>query len=393
MILTLTTRDRNKLLPRRIRPTMSDPLRSVSDLPFLTDSPGIGGRLRQQPEDFRVEELPLYEASGEGEHAMLLVEKRDLTTPRLVEVLSQSLGVSDREIGVAGRKDRFAVTRQFVTLPARSLDSLDPSQVEEQLQLGELLAAGESIRVLSAKRHGNKLKTAHLAGNRFEIVLRGVADSAAAASTGDPLETARDTCRQIERSGFVNYFGEQRFGHSDNSDEDGFRLLRGEKQGRLNRGALRFTMSAVQSRLFNEWAAKRVEEELAATVLPGDVMQVVKSRGCFLVDPTDLPSEQSRFDTRETVPTGPIFGPKMKMPAGEAAVREKAVLQIAGLTGEEFAKYRKVAAGARRPLLVWPKDLAVKEISESALEFSFTLPSGSYATSLMREIVKKSTET
>lgn len=367
---------------------MSASLRSVSDLPFLTTTPGIGGRFRNQPEDFRVEELPLYEASGEGEHAVLLVEKRDLTTPRLVEVISKSLGISDREIGVAGRKDRFAVTRQFVTLPARSLNSLEPVEVQKQLRLDDHLAPGESIRVLSADRHRNKLKTGHLAGNRFEIVLRDVAVSDASSSMG-VLQVAQDSCRQIEQSGFVNYFGEQRFGHSDNSDEDGFHLLRGEKTRRLNRGALRFTMSAVQSRLFNEWAAMRVDEGLAATVLSGDVMQVVESRGCFVVDPDDLPTEQSRFDLRETVPTGPIFGPKMKSPADEAATRETTILELAGLTGEEFAKFRKVAAGARRPLLVQPQDLAVKEVSESAIEFSFTLPSGSYATSLLREILKK----
>jgi tRNA pseudouridine13 synthase len=366
---------------------MSAPLRSVSDLPFLTKTPGIGGRFRNQPEDFRVEELPLYEASGEGEHAMLLIEKRDLTTPRLVEVLSTSLGVPEREIGVAGRKDRFAVTRQFVTLPARSLNSLEPVEVQKQLRLDDHLAPGESIRVLSADRHRNKLKTGHLAGNRFEIVLRDVAVSDAAAR--GVLEIAQESCRQIEQSGFVNYFGEQRFGHSNNSDEGGFHLLRGENTRRLNRGALRFTMSAVQSRLFNEWAATRLDEGLASTVIPGDVMQVVESRGCFVVDPDDLPTEQSRFDLRETVPTGPIFGPKMKSPDLEAATRETTILELAGLTGEEFAKFRKVAAGARRPLLVQPQDLAVKEISESVLEFSFTLPSGSYATSLLREILKK----
>ena len=383
MIPRFTTKARDRPSFLKNRSTMSDPPRSASVLPCLTTTPGIEGQFRNQPEDFSVEELPLYETSGEGEHAMLFIEKRDITTPRLVEVLSQSLGISDREIGVAGRKDRFAVTRQFVTVPARSLESLDPEQVTEQLQLGDQLGPGESIRVLTADRHRNKLKTGHLAGNRFEIVLRDVS-----VSEGEPFEVAQETCRQIDRSGFVNYFGEQRFGHSDNSDEDGLRLLRGEKSRRLNRGALRFTMSAVQSRLFNEWAAKRLDDGLAATVLPGDIMQVIESGGCFNVDPDEVATEQSRFDLRETVPTGPMFGPKMKTPAGEAAEREKAILESAGLTGDEFAKFHKVAAGARRPLLVWPKNLTVKQTSQSVLEFSFTLPAGTYATSLLREVQK-----
>lgn len=363
---------------------MSDLLRSVSDLPFLTKTPGIGGRIRQCPEDFRVEELPLYEASGEGEHVMLLVEKRDLTTSRLVELLSRSLGLPERDIGTAGRKDRFAVTRQFVTVPARGLDSLEPGSINTQFGLAAHLGPGEHVRVLSAARHRNKLRTGHLAGNRFHITLRGVAGTA-----GEPLEIAQTTCREIERSGFVNYFGEQRFGQSGNSDEDGFRLLRGESSRRLNRGALRFTISAVQSRLFNEWAARRVEEGLAHRVLPGDVMQVVATGGCFLVDDAGAgpdSDEQSRFDRRETVITGPMFGPKMKPASATPAERERAVLQSAHLTGEEFARFRKVAAGARRPLLVWPADLAVTEADESSLTLSLTLPAGAYATSLLREL-------
>lgn len=363
---------------------MSDALRRpVSDLPFATATPGLQGRLRSCPEDFRVKELPLYEASGDGEHAMLLIEKRELTTPTLIGLLADALGISERDVGVAGRKDSYAVTSQFVTVPARSLNSLDPEAIESQCGLDERLHPGQSVRVLSAARHRNKLKTAHLSGNRFQILLRLEKPSEKSA-----LEAAEATCEVIRRTGFVNYFGEQRFGHSNRSDEEGLQLLRDEKTRRLNRATLRFTLSAVQSRLFNEWAARRITDSLTQTILPGDVMQVVESGGCFVVDPEHLAEEQTRFDSRETVLTGPMFGPKMKPPTGEAAEREAVILQLASLTGREFEKFRKVASGARRPFLVWPKDLTVKEVAEAALQFSFTLPAGAYATSLLREITK-----
>ena len=354
---------------------------SAAALPLLTNTPGIGGRYRNQPEDFRVEELPCYAASGEGEHALLLVEKRDLTTQQVVELFSRSLGVPDRDIGVAGRKDRFAVTSQYVTVPARSLDGLNPEVVHVQLKLDQALQAGESIRIRSVERHRNKLKTGHLAGNRFEIVVRSVKSETA-------LETALETAQQIEESGFVNYFGEQRFGHSSNTDEDGFRLLRGEKVRRLSRTALRFTLSAVQSRLFNLWASSRVRDGLTHQVLVGDVMQVIRSGGCFTVTEADLAREQDRFENHETVVTGPLQGPKMKPACGVAAQREQDVLQCAGLNGQEFAKVRKVAAGARRACLVRPRDLTVRTQDEEALAFSFSLPPGAYATCLLREFLK-----
>lgn len=364
---------------------MSDELRRpVSDLPRLTSTTGVHGRIRSCPEDFRVEELPLYEATGDGEHAMLLIKKRELTTPRLVQLLARSLGITDRDIGVAGRKDSFAVTSQFVTVPAKSLASLEPDAIQAQLNFADQLPPGQELRVLSAARHRNKLKTGHLAGNRFQIVLR-LED----ASSSSVLNSAETILTEIERTGFPNYFGEQRFGHSNNSDEDGFRLLRGEKVRRLNRTALRFTLSAVQSRLFNEWAARRIDDGLATTLLPGDVMQVVESGGCFVVEADRLASEQSRFDQRETVLTGPMFGLKMKAACGEPAARETAILSAASLTGDEFAKFRKVAAGARRPLLIRPKELAVKQTGETELVLSFTLPPGAYATSLLREVTGK----
>lgn len=344
----------------------------MDHLPFLTDAPGIGGRLKVQPEDFAVDEVPLYEACGEGEFLYLRIRKRDISATELTSHFARVLGISQSAIGVAGRKDRRAVTTQYVSVPARSVD--DSSKLNT-----------DQIEVLESKLHRNKLKTGHLASNRFEIVLRDV-DISDATELRRIVET---TSEAIGRLGFLNYYGEQRFGRDDDTDSDGFRLLRGEHVRRLGKNALRFALSAAQSRMFNDWVAERASDGLTHVVLPGDVMQVVGSGGCFVVE--DAAAEQARFDKRETVLTGPIFGPKMRQPAGEPATREAAILHRFGLTPDAFQRFRKLTSGTRRPLLVWPGDFAA-EVIDGGVRLSFTLPSGAYATALLREFTKQEPE-
>lgn len=338
----------------------------MDHLPFLTDTPGIGGRLKAQPEDFVVDEVPLYEACGEGEFLYLRIRKREVSATELTSHIARTLGISQAEIGAAGRKDHRAITTQFVSVPARSIN--DPSQLNT-----------DQIEVIESKLHRNKLRTGHLAGNRFEIVLR---------DADDPAELRRiveTTSEAIGRLGFLNYYGEQRFGRSDDTDSDGFRLMRGEHVRRLNRNALRFALSAAQSRLFNEWTAERVRDGLTHKIMTGDVMQVVGSGGCFVVE--DAAAEQARFDNQETVLTGPIYGPKMRQTAGEPAAREAAILDRFGLTPDAFLRFRKLTSGTRRPLIVWPGDFSV-EVLESGVRLKFVLPSGAYATALLREFTK-----
>ncbi len=144
-------------------------------------------------------------------------------------------------------------------------------------------------------------------------------------------------------------------------------------------------LSAVQSALFNAVLAARLTGSRLHTVLAGDVMQVVASGGPFVVE--DRAVEQPRFDARETVITGPIFGPKMRAPQGEAAEVEQAVLDDWGLAAADFTRFSQLTSGTRRPLLVWPTHLVVQP-GEKDLRLDFELPSGSYATCLLREFMK-----
>ncbi|MFV0442235.1 MAG: tRNA pseudouridine(13) synthase TruD [Planctomycetaceae bacterium] len=339
-------------------------------LPYLTtDLPGLGGRIKVEPEDFVVEEQPLYRPSGSGEHLYLWIEKRDVSGERLLEHVARTLGISRNDIGMAGIKDRRAVTRQFLSVPNKAKE-----------RVSELTT--ESIRVLEVMPHGNKLRTGHLAGNHFTIRIR------------DPLPAATSAVPQLverlHQLGFPNYYGEQRFGHDGETLDLGCRLLTGETTERQipysrRKFLLRLALSAVQSQLFNAVLAERLRSGQLHQVQPGDVLQVVASGGCFVAE--DVAAEQLRFDRRETVLTGPMFGPKMKAPSGTAAELEQRQLIASGLSLDHFRRFPKLLPGTRRPLLVWPADLQAESLQDG-VRLRFALPSGAYATTLLREVMK-----
>ncbi len=342
----------------------------MSNLPFLTaDCPGIGGSLKQQPEDFDVEEIPAYLPSGTGEHLFLWIEKRGIAAPELSRHIARTLGISNGDIGVAGMKDKQAVTRQYVSIPARAADKIADIETDD-------------IHVLQSTLHGNKLRTGQLRGNRFAVLIRDV-DAGAA-------ERAETIAEQIGRWGFPNYFGEQRFGRARETSQLGFELLSGEKQAgdipyKKRKFLLKLALSAAQAELFNAALVQRMHDDLLHRVLPGDVMQVVESRGPFVVE--DVAAEQPRLDAGEIALTGPMFGPKMRQPTGAARDRELQVLNQFGLDEAAFTRFPKLTTGTRRPYLIRPEDLRV-EPDTNGLRFHFTLPAGVYATTLLREFMK-----
>ena len=338
--------------------------------PYLTDDlAGIGGTLKTEPEDFLVEEIPAYEPAGEGEHLFVWIEKRNVSAEGLTRHLARNLDVDSRTIGVAGLKYRVAITRQYVSLPAECESRLAAIETDE-------------IRVLHSGRHTNKLRTGHLRGNSFRILLRDV-DSNAAAS-------AKRIHERLVAVGFPNYFGDQRMGRDGETLDLGLALLRGERSSRSippsrRRFLERLSLSAVQSWLFNQVLAERIRDGLASTVLEGDVLQVTASGGPFVAE--DVPVEQRRLDAGEVVVSGPLFGPKMRQPRGVSAEREQRVLEQASLTADHFLRHRKLTPGGRRPLMIRVEGLQIQP-EPDGLRFEFTLPSGVYATTLLREFIK-----
>lgn len=356
---------------------MDDPANSASpasrptdDLPYLTAGlPGIGGTLRQIPEDFEVEEIPEYHPSGEGEFLYLWVEKRGLSAEQLTSHLARELGIAHQDIGMAGMKDRHAVTRQQLSVPRRC---------------GDLVATftHPQIRILRYAAHRNKLRPGHLLGNRFGILVRDVSPDAV--SRADAIRT------RIEQHGCPNYFGEQRFGRDAQTLTLGFQLLRDEtnpyKIPKARRKfLLRLALSAVQSALFNQAVAERMADGLLHCALVGDVMQVTASGGIFTVE--DPLREQPRLDAGEIALTGPIYGPRMIPTRGEIALREERLLAAHNLVPAQFEKYKNLTPGTRRQYLVRPKEFTITP-EPDGLRFRFVLPAGAYATVLLREFMK-----
>ena len=334
--------------------------------PLLThDLPGLGGRIKAEIDDFKVEEIPAYPPSGQGDFLYLWIEKRDMGAEYFVRQVARRLEIPPGEVGSAGLKDRRAITRQMISVPQAAESRLN--QVD-----------GDGIRVLKVNRHSNKLKPGHLHGNRFRILVRDP-------RRDEPALGALLT--RIRSHGLPNYYGPQRFGRDGETLKTGLAMLRGEKPERPVRSPFlrKLVLSAVQSGLFNHYLATRLNDGLFCTVLGGDVMAKLPAGGMFVAE--DVPREQARFEARETVMAGPIFGRKTFAAAGHAARREAETLAAFGLTPASFAGFGKLMQGTRRHNLVYVDDLSA-EWEPGGLRLSFTLPAGSYATVLLREITK-----
>jgi tRNA pseudouridine13 synthase len=348
-------------------PTPFDPL---APLPLVTAGlPGIGGHIKSVPEDFEVEEIPAYQPCGSGGFLYLWIEKKLMGAEFFVRQVARRLGISPGEVGTAGLKDRHAITRQMVSVPG---------DVEDRL--GRL--DGDGIRLLSVSCHGNKLRPGHLHGNRFRILVRDP-DPAAGGRLAPLLE-------RLQAEGLANFYGPQRFGHDGETVLLGINLLRGTA-GTVRSGFLRkLALSAAQSALFNHCLARRMAEGLLRRVLAGDVMAKRPFGGLFVAE--DLPREQARLEARETVPAGPIFGRKMFRAAAEAARREEQTLADANLSLTAFQGFGKLLTGTRRHNLIYLDDVAVA-VEPEGVRITFTLPAGSYATVVLREITKSDTST
>ena len=319
-------------------------------------------RLRSLPEDFCVDELPLYRPSGSGEHTFLHIEKRLRTTEDVAHVLARFAGARTRDVGFAGRKDRVALTTQWYSVPG-----LDPERAREFALPG--------VRVLDAIRHGHKLRTGHLSGNRFRIFVGGV--------DARQSEAAIRRLEEIRRVGMPNRFGAQRFGRDGENAERGRRLLRGERS-REDRRSARFLLSALQAEVFN--AVLEDRKASLDTVDLGEVAMVHASGGCFVVE--DLAREAPRAAAFEISATGPIFGTKVLEAEGEARLRERRLLERFEVLPEDLSVPRGIRLrGARRALRVRPGAATAERYGDGLL-LRFSLPPGSYATVLIEEMLE-----
>lgn len=330
--------------------------------PTLLDPPTVAGTIRKEPSDFQVEEIPAYLPGGKGSHLFLLVEKKLRTTDEVVRALAKQLRIPAGQIGCAGLKDRVAVTRQWLSVPAAARSRLDSFRLE-------------GVSILEADLHTNKLKTGHLKGNRFRIKIADL-------QPRDGEEIAR-RCAILREKGIPNYFGHQRFGRDGRNEIAGRDFLAGQP-ARHDKRTMRLLLSAVQSGLFNDVLARRISTGMFQQALLGDLMIKADTGGRFLCEDTLV--DQPRMDAGEIHPSGPIFGPKMQAAEGEPGDMEREVLNSSGLTDESFARFPKLTRGTRRSLRLMPKEF-LAEPAGDCLRLSFTLTSGGYATSVIREMI------
>ncbi|RTZ72568.1 MAG: tRNA pseudouridine(13) synthase TruD [Gammaproteobacteria bacterium] len=340
---------------------MSDP---TLDLPFAWGGPAGAGVIRSVPEDFEVVEELGFEPSGTGEHLLVTLVKRELNTAEVARQLARVAGLRPRDVSFAGLKDRMAVTTQTFSLhlPGRP----DPD-------LGEL--EDGKIRVLAAARHHRKLRRGALRGNRFRLRVRHFRGD------GQPLGQRLEA---IAAGGVPNYFGAQRFGREGNNLQRAEALFKGELR-RVKREQRGIWLSAARSWLFNAVLAERVRAGNWNRRVPGDVLQPEGSRAQFREAEEAAPDP--RLEAGEVHPTGPLWGRAGRSlePEGEAAALEACVLEPL-----DFWKQGLERAGLemdRRPLRLCVHDLEWS-LQGDELVLGFRLGKGSYATSVLRELVQ-----
>jgi tRNA pseudouridine13 synthase len=337
-------------------------------LPYLTAAvPGIGGRIRSEPEDFQVDERPLYLPCGNGEHLYIRVTKRLLSTPDLIRRISSTVGVKVQGIGTAGLKDARAVTTQLVSLHGVPEERVCRLKCDEHI-----------LRIEVLGRHRNRLRPGHHAGNRFRLVIRDVNLGA-----GECIPTVLEA---LSRRGIPNYFGPQRQGKAGDNFQVGAALLSDPfRRQNMSRAKRMWYLNTFQSHLFNEILARRVDR--IDHMLVGDWAMKMDNGACFPV--LDAVREQPRADRFEISPTGILFGSRVSWADGEPGEMEKAVAVEQGSTPERLIEAAKACGfrGERRSLRV-PLVEPEWTLEGSVFTLVFSLPPGSYATSVLRELMK-----
>ncbi len=351
--------------------------------------------MRFEPDDFIVEELPLYEPSREGNHTYFAIRKRNLSTLEAINQIARALHVNPRNFGYAGLKDKRAITTQVL-----SVEGIPPEQVLK-LELPK-------FEILWAERHAHKLRVGHLRGNRFQITLRDVSQTA--------LPIVQKEMERLEKEGVPNRFGAQRFGNKYDSHLIGKALIKKEweealeyvlsdetaqfgklakrikqekEQNSLEKAVTsiphrlrKLYLSAYQAYLFNAILEKRLPN--LGQLWSGDIAVKHSNGAPFLVENAAI--EQPRADAFEISPSGPIFGYKMRRPAGEVLTLEVELLTSEGVKTETFRKVAGIRLpGTRRPLRM-SMELHQVTTVDVGLRISFTLPAGGYATVVLEEL-------
>lgn len=338
----------------------------MSELLYLHGEPRATGVIKANPEDFVVIEDLGYPYDGEGEQLLVRIRKIGCNTRFVAEALAKFLGVHVRDLSYAGMKDRHAVTEQTLCfrLPGNAMPDLSEFQLE-------------GVEILQVVRHKRKLRTGALAGNAFRLVIRQISDRT----------EIEQRLQKIQKSGVPNYFGEQRFGRDGNNltqarqwAQDSFRPRDRNKKGLL--------LSATRSHLFNQVTSARLQRDNSLdAVISGDALQLTGRGSWFVAQAEELAELQQRVDQDELRITAPLAGRGGWGTQAEALEFEQQ--SLAGAAELITLLERERVDAARRAMRVVPKELRWNWWDDVTLEMEFWLPAGSYATSVVRELLQQ----
>jgi tRNA pseudouridine13 synthase len=338
--------------------------------PYVTaDLEGIGGRIRARTEDFVVEEVSLYDPTGEGDHLYVNVTKKNMTTREVQSQIADLFDLSPQNIGTAGLKDKKAVATQTFSI---LLEKNDVSAEDAVKRIERKI----DVRVNWAKFHNNKFRAGHLVGNRFTVTISDIR-----IPKGKALERANLIAEQIYLRGMPNYYGDQRIGRGGKNIQEGWAILNGHKHFK-DRWLSKLLVAGYQSYLCNRNIAERVRRGLFDKLLLGDIVKKHMTGGIFWVN--DLAVDQPRFDSKEISFTAPIFGYKMSHPLGESAVLEAEIFEESEMSMKTFKRMK--ITGTRRFGRLTPEIEVTR--NQRGIQIDFMLHKGGYATTLLREFMK-----
>ena len=335
----------------------------MQNLTWLHEKPVGNGVIKASPEDFIVTEDLGFGPDGDGEHLLLRILKKGCNTRFVADALAKFLKVPAREVSFAGQKDRHAVTEQWfcVRLPGKEMPDMSTFTLE-------------GCEVLEYARHRRKLRPGTLKGNYFSLILRNISDS----------YDAEIRLRAVAKVGVPNYFGSQRFGINGNN------LLQAQRWAQSgapirDRTKRSFWLSAARSALFNQIVSTRLAEKEINEIIDGDALQLAGRGSWFVATAPERDALQTRVDSDELLITASLPGDGEWGTQGEALAFE-----LACLAGEEILLdllQRERVEAARRAILVKPQQFTWHWQGDTVVELKFWLPAGSFATSVVREII------
>jgi tRNA pseudouridine13 synthase len=341
---------------------------------YLHDGPLFEATIKTQLSDFKVFEKLSFEPSNSGEHTLIHLEKTGLNTAFVAEALARFGKLQLRSVSYAGRKDKYATTSQWFGIYHGGSAKADWASFEM-----------DGVRIIEIVQNERKLRTGAIKANRFEIVLRDI----------DKLDKAALLARieAIKLRGVPNYFGNQRFGElikSDGSVQLGGNLQLAEKLANgediRNRNKRSMAISALRSWLFNHFVSKRISQLAYQEVLDGDALSLSGSNSFFIhsqQDQTQLSTTLDRIAQGDVLITAPMWGEGELDSQGEAKEFEQSTAKEYALVCETLENLQ--LSQQRRPILLFVEDFTA-QISDNSATLSFSLPSGCFATSVLREI-------